>query len=49
MKSYRSLSPQGLATPNPRADALCRNAASDRSPARFVFPNRFSLLDFGII
>jgi len=37
MKSYLSLSPQGLATRNPCSVAFNKNAASDNSPHRFGF------------
>src|SRR5579871_2203316 len=37
MKSYRSLSPQGKATPNPIVRALSRNAACETSPNRFGY------------
>src|SRR5713226_6083307 len=36
MKSYRSLSPHGQATPNFNREALARNAASAISPNRFA-------------
>src|SRR6266849_306940 len=36
MKSYRSLSPHGQATPNFSREALARNAASAISPNRFA-------------